>query len=99
MQSHCPDGRYTANALYKYNIGKQYIGISSRHVTNPLFESAATKLQENCSQNLTVAEKEAVKWLMIEDQGDTAVAESKNYGKLFSMEERHLKLRNLETIP
>lgn len=51
--------------LYHCKLGEPYNGVKSRHVANSLFESAVLKLQENCPQNLTVDEKEAVKCLTI----------------------------------
>ena len=82
-------------AMYNCTLEQHYIGSNADIMTDPVFESAVIKLQENCPQDLSDAEKASVLCLKVEETTDGNAEDS----DLLSMSERRKKRRKVAAIP
>lgn len=85
--------------LHGCQLGRRYISLDSHLCMNPTFESGVMKLQENCPQDLTDAEKEAISCLKIDTNSGEAVELGVGTDELLTMRERHAKRRKVSAIP
>ena len=86
-------------ALYDCKLGQHYVGANSDIMTDPVFESAVIKLQENCPQDMTDDEKQSVECLRLDAADAAGPADAANDAEVLSINERRKKRRKLSALP